>query len=62
MYLDNLLGNTFSIMNTDDFRKNLITGFSERVIDVINTYSSSGSDATDVRKVIDSIVEKLPTR
>ena len=62
MYLDNLLGNTFSIMNTDDFRKNLITGFSERVIDVINTYSSIGSDATDVRKVIDSIVEKLPTR
>lgn len=62
MYLDNLLGNTFSIMNTDDFRKNLITGFSERVIDVINTYSSIGSDATDVRKIIDSIVEKLPTR
>ena len=62
MYLDNLLGNTFSIINTDDFRKNLITGFSERVIVVINTYSSIGSDATDVRKIIDSIVEKLPTR
>lgn len=62
LYLDNLLGNSFAIANTDDFRKNLITGFSERVIDVINVYSSIGTGASDVRKVIDSIVETLPTR
>lgn len=62
LYLDNLLGNSFTIANTDDFRKNLITGFSERVIDVINVYSSIGTGASDVRKVIDSIVETLPTR
>ncbi len=62
LYLDNLLGNQFAIANTDDFRKNLITGFSERVIDVINVYSSIGTGASDVRKVIDSIVETLPTR
>ena len=62
LYLDNLLGNDFSIANTDDYRKNLITGFSERVIDVINVYSSIGTGASDVRKVIDSIVETLPTR
>ena len=62
LYLDNLLGNDFTIANTDDFRKNLITGFSERVIDVINVYSSIGTGASDVRKVIDSIVETLPTR
>lgn len=62
LYLDNLLGNDFAIVNTDDFRKNLITGFSERVVDVINVYSSIGSGASDVRKVIDSIVETLPTR
>ena len=62
LYLDNLLGNEFTIANTDDFRKNLITGFSERVIDVINVYSSIGTGASDVRKVIDSIVETLPTR
>lgn len=62
LYLDNLLGNEFTIANTDDFRKNLITGFSERVIDVINVYSSIGTGASDVRRVIDSIVETLPTR
>ena len=62
LYLDNLLGNSFAIVNTDDFRKNLITGFSERVVDVINVYSSIGSGASDVRKIIDSIVETLPTR
>ena len=61
LYLDNLLGNSFSIMNTDDYRKNLITGFSERVVDIINVYSSIGSNASNVRKVIDSIVETLPT-
>ena len=62
LYLDNLLGNSFAIVNTDDFRKNLITGFSERVIDVINVYSSIGTGASDVRRVIDSIVETLPSR
>lgn len=62
LYLDNLLGNSFAIVNTDDFRKNLITGFSERVVDVINVYSSIGGGASDVRKIIDSIVETLPTR
>lgn len=62
LYIDNLLGNNFAIANTDDYRKNLITGFSERVIDVINVYSSIGTGASDVRKVIDSIVETLPTR
>lgn len=61
-YLNNMLGNSFAIINTDDFRKNLITGFSERVIDVINTYSSIGTDASDVRMVIDSLIEKLPSR
>lgn len=62
VFLDNLCGNEFAIVNTDDYRKNLITGFSERVIDVINVYSSLGTGASDVRKIIDSIVETLPTR
>ena len=62
VFINNLLGNNFAIVNTDDFRKNLITGFSERVIDVINVYSSLGRGASDVRAVIDSIIETLPTR
>ena len=59
VYLNNLLGNNFAIVNTDDFRKNLITGFSERIVDVINTYSAIGTGASDIRVVIDSLVDAL---
>lgn len=59
VYLNNLLGNSFAIVNTDDFRKNLITGFSERIVDVINTYSAIGTGASDIRVVIDNLVESL---
>ena len=59
VYLNNLLGNNFAIVNTDDFRKNLITGFSERIVDVINTYSAIGTGASDIRVVIDNLMESL---
>ena len=62
VFLNNLLGNTFAIVNTDDYRKNLITGFSERIVDVINVYSTLGNKASDIRKVIDSIYGNLPKR
>ena len=58
-YLNNLLGNSFAVVNTDDYRKNLITGFSERIVDVINTYSAIGTGASDIRVVIDSLVDAL---
>lgn len=61
VYLNNLLGNNFAIVNTDDYRKNLITGFSERVVEVINTYSAIGTGASDIRVVIDSLVDALPS-
>ena len=47
-YLNNLLGNKFSIVNTDDYRKNLITGFYERIVEVVN-----------IRVVIDHMVDNL---
>ena len=59
VYLNNLLGNNFAIVNTDDFRKNLITGFSERIVDVINTYSAIGTGASNILVVIDNLVESL---
>lgn len=59
VYLDNLLGNDFAIINTDDYRKNLITGFSERIVDMINVYSSIGGGASDVRVVIDSLMANI---
>lgn len=58
-YLNNLLGNSFAIVNTDDYRKNLITGFSEKIVDVINTYGAIGKGASDIRKVIDSMLGAL---
>lgn len=59
VYVNNLLGNNFAIINTDDYRKNLITGFSERIVEVINTYSAIGTGASDIRVVIDNLMETL---
>lgn len=61
VYVNNLLGNNFAIVNTDDYRKNLITGFSERIVEVINTYSAIGTGASDIRLVIDSLMDSLST-
>lgn len=58
-YLNNLLGNKFAIVNTDDYRKNLITGFSERIVEAINIYNSLGRDSSDIRVVIDHMLENL---
>ena len=58
-YLNNLLGNSFAVVNTDDYRKNLITGFSERIVECINIYGTLGNNASDIRKVIDSMLESL---
>lgn len=59
VYVNNLLGNNFAIINTDDHRKNLITGFSERIVEIINTYSAIGTGASDIRVVIDSLLDSL---
>ena len=58
-YLNNLLGNSFAVVNTDDYRKNLITGFSERIVEVINIYGVLGKGASDIRKVIDTMMDSL---
>ena len=58
-YLNNLLGNKFAVVNTDDYRKNLITGFSERIVEVVNIYGSLGRGASDIRVVIDRMVDNL---
>ena len=58
-YINNLLGNKFAVANTDDFRKNLITGFSERIVETINIYSALGRGASDIRVVIDQMVDNL---
>ena len=58
-YLNNLLGNKFTVVNTDDFRKNLITGFSERIVETINIYGSLGKSASDIRVVIDKMIGEI---
>ena len=58
-YLNNLLGNKFTVVNTYDYRKNLITGFSERIVEVVNIYGSLGRGASDIRVVIDRTVDNL---
>ena len=58
-YFNNLLGNDFAVVNTDDYRKNLITGFSEKFCEMVNIYSRLGERSTDIRKVIDALLEGI---
>ena len=58
-YMNNLLGNSFSVINTNDYRKNLITGFSERIVEVVNIYNVLGNNSSDIRKVIDGMIDNL---
>jgi hypothetical protein len=57
VWINNLLANETVIANTNEHRKNLIAGFTEQYINIINTYNSIGGNA-DIRKVIDSLVDK----
>lgn len=57
LWLNNLLGNEFTIVNTAAYNKNLITGFSEKYIDIINIYNNLGA-GRDIKKVIDAMLEK----
>lgn len=63
VWLNNLLGNNFSVINTEDYRKNLIPGFSEKFIQIINVYNGLGG-TSDIRKVIDGMlpVERIQDR
>ena len=56
VWLNNLLGNDFAIVNTKSNRKNLVTGFSEKFIDIIHTYKKLKSG--DIKKVIDEMLEE----
>lgn len=56
-WINNLGGNSFAIANTNSSTKNLITGFSEKFINVIDIYNQLGS-GKDIRKVIDMLLEK----
>lgn len=58
LWVNNLLGNNFSIVNTAGDKKNLIAGFSEKCFDMFSTYNKLGSDK-DIRKVIDDYYMSL---
>jgi len=55
LWINNLLGNKFALANTDDYRKNLITGFSEKFVNIINVYNGLGMNK-DIRRVIDAML------
>ena len=57
VFVNNLLGNKFAVVNTDDYRKNLVTGFTEKYIDEINFTIMLGREAADIRKVIDILYD-----
>ena len=57
IWVNNLMGNNFSIVNTNQYTKNLVTGFSEKFLEVLNTYNELGRGA-NIKKVIDEMLEK----
>lgn len=57
VWINNLLGNDFAVVNTAQHSKNLITGFSEKFVDIIEVHNCIGGNA-DVRQVIDMLLEK----
>ena len=58
IFVNNLQSKDFAIVNTDDYRKNLITGFTERYIDEVNFSILLEREANDIRKIIDILFEK----
>lgn len=57
-FINNLSARDFTIVNTDDYRKNLVTGFTERYIDEINFSILLQRESADVRKLIDILYNK----
>lgn len=57
-FINNLSARDFTVVNTDDYRKNLVTGFTERYIDEINFYIMLQRESKDVRRLIDILYDK----
>lgn len=57
-FVNNLEGNDFAVINTDDYRKNLVTGFTEKYIDEINVSILLQKMSGDIRNIIDYLYSK----
>ena len=57
-WINNLQGNDFAIINTANHSKNLITGYSEKFINIIDVYNYIGG-VGDIRKVIDELLVRM---
>lgn len=57
-FINNLSARDFTIVNTEDYRKNLVTGFTERYIDEINFSILLQRESSDIRKLIDILYDK----
>lgn len=59
-WLNDLRGNNFSVVNTDEAKKNLIAGYNDVFIDIINLYYKIRSNS-DIKPLIDELLEKYRT-
>lgn len=57
VWLNNLTGNNFTIFNTDEANKNLIVGYNDKFIDMMNLYYNIRTNS-DLRPLIDALLEK----
>lgn len=58
IFINDLRGNNFSVVNTGDYRKNLVCGYTEKYIDAINFQILLDKASSDIRKLIDIMYEK----
>ena len=62
LFLNNLMGNKFAAVNTDDYRKNLVVSFTDKFVDMINLYCELSRKGGNVREIIDRMVSELPNK
>lgn len=58
IFINDLRGNDFAVVDTGDYRKNLVCGYSEKYIDSINFQILLGKASSDIRKIIDILYDK----
>lgn len=57
VWINNLTSESYSVLNTDECKKNLIMGYSEKFIDVMNLYYVIRNN-DDLRPLIDALYKK----
>lgn len=61
IWINDLSGNKYTVVNTDECKKNLIAGYSEKFIDMINLYYNIRNNE-DIKPLIDALLEQYKSK